>query len=189
MADQGTEGLLSPYLRRKRIAAVRPLLVGRILDVGCGSGALAAELPPDRYVGFDPDEMSIGIARESFASHRFVTSFADTGGDFNTIVSLAVIEHILDPIEFLCEQRDRLSGAPTATIVCTTPHPAVDWLHTLGASIGLFSAHASEEHEQLLDRDSLRQLAAPSGLVLTDYRRFLCGANQLAIYRRAELTS
>ena len=189
MADQGTEGLLSPYLRCKRIAAVRPLLIGRVLDVGCGSGALAAELPPDRYVGFDPDEMSLSIARAAHGGHRFVNSITDAGGDFNTIVSLAVIEHIHNPANFLRELRDRLGGAAADSIVCTTPHPAVDWLHTLGASIGLFSAHASEEHEELLDRDSLQALAAPSGLVLSDYRRFLFGVNQLVVYRRAETVS
>jgi 2-polyprenyl-3-methyl-5-hydroxy-6-metoxy-1,4-benzoquinol methylase len=184
MADQGTEGLLSPYLRKKRIAAVRPFLRGRVLDVGCGSGALAAELPPDRYLGFDPDEESIAIAKEAHAGHRFVTSLAEAGGDFNTIVSLAVIEHIEDPGGFLREQRDRLGTAEGDSIVCTTPHPAVDWVHTLGASIGLFSAHASEEHEQLLDRDSLAALAEPNKLVLAGYKRFLFGANQLAVYKR-----
>jgi hypothetical protein len=34
MADQGSEGLLSPFLRRKRILAVKPYLRGRVLDVG-----------------------------------------------------------------------------------------------------------------------------------------------------------
>ena len=41
MADQGTEGILSPYLRRKRIQAATPYLKGGVLDVGCGGGVLA----------------------------------------------------------------------------------------------------------------------------------------------------
>ena len=41
MADQGTEGLLSPMLRHMRIEKAKPYLNGKVLDIGCGSGALA----------------------------------------------------------------------------------------------------------------------------------------------------
>ena len=42
MIDQGTERLLSPFLRRQRFKVARPYRSGRILDVGCGSVALVA---------------------------------------------------------------------------------------------------------------------------------------------------
>ena len=44
MTDQAAEGLLSPMLRNRRIQAVKPFLRGRVLDVGCGNGALTAAL-------------------------------------------------------------------------------------------------------------------------------------------------
>jgi len=38
VADQGNEGLLSPFLRWRRIRAVLPYIRGCVLDVvGCGS--------------------------------------------------------------------------------------------------------------------------------------------------------
>ena len=46
-------GLLSPYLRNRRLAMARPLLTGRVLDVGCAEGHLAESVPADRYVGVD----------------------------------------------------------------------------------------------------------------------------------------
>ena len=55
----------------------------------------------------------------------------------------------------------------------------------LGARVGLFSRHASEEHEQLLDRTRLESLAEKAGLNLVHYRRVLLGANQLAVMKRA----
>jgi 2-polyprenyl-3-methyl-5-hydroxy-6-metoxy-1,4-benzoquinol methylase len=186
MADQGSEGLLSPYLRCKRIEAVRPYLKGNILDVGCGSGALAQYVSADFYAGVDPDKHSLSVARQQFPNHQFYESLPDADRPFNTIVSLAVIEHVSDPILFLRNLLEHLGRRPDDVIVCTTPHPSVDWLHTLGASMKLFSSHASEEHEELLDKPKLEKLAAKSGLLLATYRRFLFGANQIAVFHRAE---
>src|SRR3546814_10302750 len=88
------------------------------------------------------------------------------------------------PSVFLATLRKYLSGAPSARIIITTPHPSVDWVHHLGAKFGLFSQHADEEHEELLDEQKLRQAGDTAALELISYKRFLWGANQLAIYRR-----
>lgn len=72
-----------------------------------------------------------------------------------------------------------------ACIILTTPHPSLHWLHTLGAAFGIFSRRASEEHWYLLDRQALERLAEERGLQVAEYRRFLLGANQLVVLRRA----
>lgn len=184
MADQGTEGVLSPFLRMQRLKAARPYIRGRVLDVGCGSGALADVVPADRYVGVDIDEQSLTNARQQHPQHRFQPALPPAEPAFDTVVSLAVIEHIHDPVAFMCDLAARLGPSPENCIVCTTPHPAVDWIHTVGASVGLFSGHANEEHEELLDRVHLEALAEECGLCLTVYRRFLFGGNQLAVFQR-----
>lgn len=183
MADQGSEGLLSPFLRARRLAAVQPYLRGRVLDVGCGSGAMAALVPPDRYVGVEPDVEMLELARQRHPQHRFLAALPDND-EFDTVASLAVIEHVRDSAGFLGALAGRLNHASAACIVCTTPHPAVDWLHTAGARCGLFSRHASEEHEELLDHRRLQDIAECIGLHLTEYRRFLMGGNQLAVFGR-----
>jgi hypothetical protein len=71
--------------------------------------------------------------------------------------------------------------------VCTTPHPKIDWIHDFGASTGFFSKHANEEHEELLDSDRLLDVGHAAGLSLRLYKRFLFGANQLAIYQEAPI--
>ena len=38
-----------------------------------------------------------------------------------------------------------------ARVIAATPHPAVEWIHDVGAAIGLLSKHANEEHKGLLD--------------------------------------
>lgn len=183
MADQGSEGLLSPFLRRQRLLAVKPYLKGRVLDVGCGSGALAELLGSDQYVGVEIDQASIDKARINFPNHRFYRELLTDDEKFDTVVALAVIEHVPNAGEFLKALATYLKPDADAKIICTTPHPSVDWVHGLGAAIGLFSKHANEEHEDLLDRAKLAAAASEARLELHIYKRFLFGANQLTIFK------
>lgn len=186
MADQGSEGLLSPFLRRKRIEAARPYLEGRVLDIGCGSGELARLVRPENYLGLEIDEQVLALAKRFFPNHQFVSALPKDSGYFDTIIMLAVIEHIKDPGAFLKTLTPCLKASPSSRVVLTTPHPACDWVHTAGAAIGIFSKHASEEHERLLNRQALEEIGASAGLCLSTYRRFLFGANQLAVYNRVD---
>lgn len=187
MADQGAEGLLSPYLRRKRFEAAKPYLKGRVLDFGCGTGMLSISIITGDYVGVDRDTASIEYARSHFPQYRFLNSLPIPIEKFDTIISLAVIEHVSQPAECLKILSTYLSKESSARIVITTPHPAVDWIHRLGAKIGFFSMHANDEHEDLLDKQKLQQIGIHAGLSLVEYKRFLFGTNQLAVYEREVL--
>lgn len=187
MGDQGSEGLLSPWLRERRFQAAAPFLKGKVLDFGCGSGALAAWVDADRYVGMEVDAASLRAARSRFSNHRFLSELPQKTERFDTIVSLAVIEHVSAPAEFLSTLAAYLEETTEARLVITTPHPSVQWVHELGAAVGLFSRHASEEHESLLDRTSLEITGSRAGLNLVSYSRFLFGANQVAVYAKGSL--
>lgn len=181
MADQGSEGFFSPYLRRKRIEAASPWLQGMVFDFGCGSGALAAAIAPDRYVGFDQDVGSLEIARKSFGGHRFVSDIASFEEKFDTVVALAVIEHVADKVAFLKSLSDFLIPVSSSRIVLTTPHRHFRCVHDLGASIGLFSRHAAEEHEAFVDNHDIVRFASECDLRVEYYGRFLFGANQVFV--------
>ena len=187
MADQLT-GLLSPFLRSRRIGAARPFLgQGRVLDIGCGTGTLANHVDSTRYLGVDQDEESIAIAKNLFPAHRFLTiaEFAQSQNEkqFERIIGLAVIEHVEDPQKWLAWLRTFLK--PGGQVVLTTPHPSVRWLHEFGARIGLFSGEGAREHRELINRRQMIQLAQTSGFRIRHFRRFLCGCNQLFILEPA----
>ena len=184
MADQGNEGLLSPYLKKKRLQAAASHLQGRVLDFGCGSGGLAEFVQPDMYLGVDMDEISIQQAKRKHPLHTFVQKIPADAGKFEAIVALAVIEHVEKPAAFLVYLKGYLSDSPSARMVITTPHPLVDWVHTVGSRIGLFSRHANEEHKDLLGLTQLRKTGATALLEMANYGRFLFGANQIAIYKK-----
>lgn len=185
MADQGSEGLLSPFLRSKRFQTVRPYLNGRVLDFGCGSGGLAEFVSEKNYIGVDIDNFSLSIARARFPRHLFCSALDSIDNGFDTVVSLAVIEHCQNPGRFLNTLSKYLNELPTSKIILTTPHPCVDWIHRAGSFVGLFSKHANEEHETLLNRTMFDSLISHrDDLVLTVYKKFLFGANQMLVLKR-----
>ncbi|HPA73765.1 MAG TPA: class I SAM-dependent methyltransferase [Spirochaetota bacterium] len=184
MADQAV-GKLSPYLRRRRIAAAVPHLSGRVLDYGCGIGALADIIPPGRYTGVDADGESLDMAKRLHPAHRFYRpdTAAVKDGAFDSIALLAVLEHINDRIEFL-----RGLGALLAEkgkIVLTTPGPLAGPVHAAGSRMGLFSREAAEEHGTLVGFSEMERLARAAGFRITLKKRFLLGMNQLFVLEKA----
>ncbi len=185
MGDQ-INGLLSPFLRERRFDAARPYLAdGHVLDVGCGIGQLTRFVEADRYLGFDLDQESVEQARQEHPQYRFLTleefERHDPTERFDVIVALAVIEHVPDPTLWLGQMRDRL--LPEGRILVTTPHASLEWVHNLGARVGLFSRSGAEEHNVLFNRSLANRVASDAGMQIERYRRFLMGANQLIIMR------
>jgi len=178
MAELVEAGMLSYWLVRRRQRAVRRHLRGRVLDFGCGVGTLAEICDPADYVGVDIDPRKIEIARRDRPRYRFETAVPEAER-FDTVAALAFVEHVRDPAGYL----RRFAGLLNAggQVVLTTPHPSLEWVHTTGARIGLFSHAAHDEHEDLIDRRRMAELLAGTGMGLAVYRRFLFGANQLFV--------
>jgi len=181
MADQGNEGLLSPFLRLQRINKSKPFLRGKILDYGCGTGSLAPLVLPKNYIGYDIDESVIKKAQKDYPNYRFQANAVPQSKSFDTVISLAVIEHVLDPITFLKELSGYLKINSLSRIILTTPHPSIEKIHNMGAKFGIFSRHASEEHQTLLGRNKIIEISNQTDLKLIRYDRFLLGANQLIV--------
>ena len=83
----------------------------RILEVGCGPGALACSLrrwyPSAEITGLDRDSAFVAFAREHCPGVRFLegdaTTLAFPDGSFDVTVSYTVAEHV-DPARFFAEQ-------------------------------------------------------------------------------------
>ncbi len=183
MSAGNLDGLLSPFLRNRRLSAARKYIAGRVLDYGCGRGDVCSLVEEGNYVGVDSDVSILATARRLFPKGTFLTPDEFEGGcatEFDTIVALAVIEHLPDPTGFLRRMKQRLRGA-TGKIVLTTPVPSLDWIHGLGGHVGIFAKEGHYEHQSLMNRKQLESVTAAAGLKLAHYQRFLFGANQLAI--------
>ena len=177
MGDCSAPGFLTPFLARMRVRAALPHVRGSVLDHGCGFGALAPYIPPARYLGFDVNESSLEDARARNPSHRF-TSELPAGTTFDTVVSMAVIEHVDDPAAYLRGLTAFVGEG--GRVVLTTPRPSWNGVYALGARLGVFSMTANDEH-RLLGKAALTEFCSAAGLRVVRFDTFLAGANQLAI--------
>lgn len=178
------DGIMSPFLRRRRFRAAAGYVSGRVLDFGCGVGLLGKLPSVAMYVGIDIDEVALAAAAVNNPAGRFYGPHhiaAIDGEQFDTVVALAVIEHLPDPVGFLKQMAGFL--ATDGHIVLTTPNPALDWAHGIGAKFGIFAKESHEEHQSLMGRRGLTEAVRSAGLRIVHFRRFLAGANQLAILK------
>jgi SAM-dependent methyltransferase len=81
------------------IAQVKP--GEKVLDIGCGTGALIRELPPDvHYVGFDLSERYIQYARKQFAGRgefrQEDVTRASIEQSFDLIIAACILHHLDD---------------------------------------------------------------------------------------------
>lgn len=142
-----------------------PADAARVLEIGCGEGALGAAYlrrnPTCRYVGVECHAPSAAIARgrlpEVIAANA--ETLDDAGGPFDLVVLGDVLEHFADPEAML----DRLRGwmAPGAHLVACVPNIA-HWSALAEvmagrwpvASAGLFD----RTHRRFFTQDSLLAL-------------------------------
>jgi 2-polyprenyl-3-methyl-5-hydroxy-6-metoxy-1,4-benzoquinol methylase len=153
------------------VLAARPH--ARILDVGCGCGANAAEVrrrfPGAYVVGIEPNARAAELA--SARCHEVhcgdLASWLDRApaDPFDAIVLSDVLEHVADPLAFLRSLQDRppLRGA---TWVISVPNYAV-WYNRARTLVGRFeyawSGLFDRTHLRFFTRASIRRLLAYAG--------------------------
>lgn len=148
------ERTLGAWLPRNREA--------RILDVGCGEGALLAFLRERGYTnlaGFDLSPENVRICHElglSFVQQFNALDVAEFGsGDYDVIFALDLLEHLpkSSAASFLDQVRARL--APRGYVVVQMPN--------MGSVLGLFHRYYDLSHEFGLTEKSARDLFMVAG--------------------------
>ena len=180
--------LLSECAYRRRLKAIQPYLRGHVLDVGCGWTHLPSLLGPSQsYVGVDADAAALGYGVQCYPQHAFVCCDIDLQllnlGDilFDTAVMMAVLEHLVSPERVLKKVRSVLS--PQGRLLLTTPSPAGNVIHVVGARLGLFCSERVVRHVRIWRRRELERLLAECGYRVVRFRYFVLGANQLIVCR------
>lgn len=181
--------LLSGYAINWRWRVVSPYVRGRVLDVGCGFTQLPDRLTPDQaYVGVDVVADAVRLGQTRYPQHAFyqcdVNQAALPLGEqvFDTILMMAVLEHLSAPRETLCAVRPHL--APGGYLLLTTPSPLGDWVHRVGSRVRLFYPEHVVQHVEIFGKRALCELLTDCGFEVVTFRYFEGAINQLVVCRR-----
>jgi 2-polyprenyl-3-methyl-5-hydroxy-6-metoxy-1,4-benzoquinol methylase len=152
----------------------------RVLDVGCASGYLAAELSARgcTVVGLEPDPESAAEAEAHSAS--VVVGAIDSpearaqiSGQFDFVVFGDVLEHLVDPWEALRYARGLLG--PAGVVIASIPNVAA-WPVRLNLLAGAFEytdvGLLDRTHLRFFTRASAHELVRSSGFAI-DRERFV----------------
>ncbi|MBV8196406.1 MAG: class I SAM-dependent methyltransferase [Candidatus Dormibacteraeota bacterium] len=156
----------------------------RVLDVGCGDGALFRALSSriSSGVGIDPEATPHQTGRFTIVKGDFPADVGEAG-QFDAVVALAVLEHIPREAQpaFAAACRDLLK--PGATLIVTVPAPAVDNIVHILQMTPFADGVACHQHYGFEPRETL-PVFQNAGLHVADLRRFEFGLNHLFVFRR-----
>lgn len=151
----------------------------RLLDLGCGNGAVAGALQELGYAvdGVDPSESGISLGRENYPACRFSVAsayddLASKCGRYPVVVCLEVIEHLYSPGAFASTLWDVLE--PGGTGVISTPFHGY-WKNLALAIGNRFDTHFSPEweggHIKFWSERTLGAFLRTRGFVELEFRR------------------
>ena len=152
---------LESFLQKLRFKKALPYLGAEVLDFGGNNGELKQ------------------FVKGNYTLTNYDYS-AMNGKQFDSIVALAVIEHIPVAGVFHVFEAFKKSLQPGGVVFITTPTPmAKPVLKTL-AWIGLLDRQNIAEHKHYWTKKEIYELAAQSGLKIDSYSKFQLGFNQFA---------
>lgn len=142
------------------LLAQLPRTARRVLDVGCGAGALGVafkqDVPDCRYVGIERDAAAAALARDRLdhVIEGDIESMAVDGlgippGSIDCLVYGDILEHLVDPWSLLARHRALL--APGGVVAASIPN--VQYWRVLG---NLLFGSWRYTDEGVLDRTHLR---------------------------------
>lgn len=139
---------------------------GAVLDIGCGSGNLLSEL---RFLGFsdltgiDFDPKAVSAARDA-GLEVFQAEINDLERrDFDIALMNHVIEHVISPIQFLCQTLDHL--AVGGLLVIRTPNSTSFLAKLFGRN---WRGLESPRHINVFSYQSLERACAQAGFTVTE---------------------
>jgi ubiquinone/menaquinone biosynthesis C-methylase UbiE len=174
-------------LLREQLAAIKP--GARVLDIGCGTGAVLRSLGAQSHLvlfGIEPDTHLAGIARAGglnvvSADFNGVLPFMDD--TFDAVIMIDTIEHVRCRLAVINEIRRVLSNQGIV-VLFTPPYDSVSWI--IGEHLVYFlTRRLHVGHISPFTSESLAWLLKTTFSEIT-VRRFNVGLTMMGIGRGAK---
>lgn len=154
---------LEKFLQNYRFKIARPYLIGDVLDFGGNEGELK-KIVKGKYLAVNYDHSAMKDAH------------------YDTIMSLAVIEHIeVDDIFKIFHKFKKILNKD-GRIFLTTPAKISKPFLESWAFLGILDKENIKEHKHYWSKKEIFQLASKTGFVVKKFKRFQLGFNQLVIF-------
>lgn len=150
------------FLQKNRFTKALPFLRGDVLDFGGNNGELRKYVSGSyTLVNYDHSPME--------------------NKTFDTIVALAVIEHIhiVDVFSIFNLLKSKLK--PGGVLLLTTPTPLAKPVLELLAFVRVLDKQNIEEHKHYWNKKEIEYLAQRNGFTVRQYEKFQFGFNQIAL--------
>jgi ubiquinone/menaquinone biosynthesis C-methylase UbiE len=173
------------FIARMRFRAALPHIRtgAKVCDLGCGLEAAFLDYATDKIavgVGVD-DQVEDGVRgrwKRVRADLRSPLPFPER--EFDHVVMLAVLEHLVDPERVLREAFRVIS--PGGSLIMTWPSSMVDPILNVLHKLHLISDEMeSDEHQKRIPVESLQQMLQQIGFTKFLHRRFELGLNNLMV--------
>ena len=182
--------IFTKYISNQRIAKISPYIKGDVLDLGCDNAQVLKKYRSkiNSYCGVERSAKRIEKLKNNHPEASFIQCDLDNerlkiDKKFDCVLMIALIEHLFNQ-KFVMDQIAKILK-PSGYIVITTPTPiGNDVVHRLGASIGLFSKVAVDDHIVIYNRHRFRILSKEIGLELKIHKFFQFHCNQIAILEK-----
>ncbi|MBU4380849.1 class I SAM-dependent methyltransferase [Candidatus Parcubacteria bacterium] len=158
-----TSMFLEKYLQNYRFKMAAPYLIGDVLDFGGNNGELK-RLVKGKYLVVNYDHSVMKNAH------------------CDTIVSLAVIEHISVKEVFKIFKKFKDILNMNGRIFITTPTKMAKPVLEFMTFFGIFDKENMGEHKHYWNEKDIRYLAKKAGFAVKKYKKFQFGFNQLAVF-------
>ncbi len=182
--DYGFPNAACSHAHQYLLPALLPMLQkqNKILDLGCGNGALTIQLIKlgfDIY-GIDASTEGIEIAKKSYPKRFFLQDLSlgklpieldDTS--FSTIISTEVIEHLYNPKAFIQFCKQVLSKSKHGELIVSTPYHGY-WKNLTLALFNKWDAHLDPfwigGHIKFWSRETLSKLLVSEGFEILKFK-------------------